>query len=140
MPLSHEHIESKTPEKIQIYILTRAELLITLCNEIPCTNILRLTNSISTVQQTHITNLHNWKLSCLLQYIFIHMLLHCFHYIQQLSYCFNLNLVRYLRFQGNDWLQVAFFSFKVLLGLFQTLRKESIKYIWSYCFLLLQRL
>ena len=92
------------------------------------------------LQQTHITNLHNWKLSCLLQYIFIHMLLHCFHYMQQLSYCFNLNLVRYLRFQGNDWLQVAFFSFKVLLGLFQTLRKESIKYIWSYCFLLLQRL
>ena len=37
MPLSHEHVESKIPAKIQIYILTRAELLITLCYEIPCT-------------------------------------------------------------------------------------------------------
>jgi hypothetical protein len=37
MPLSHEHVGSKIPSKIQIYILTRAELLITLCYEIPCT-------------------------------------------------------------------------------------------------------
>ena len=37
MPFSHEHIGSKIPAKIQIYILTRAELLITLCYEIPCT-------------------------------------------------------------------------------------------------------
>ena len=36
MGLSHEHAESKILEKIQIYILTRAELLFTLCYEIPC--------------------------------------------------------------------------------------------------------
>ena len=36
MGLSHEHVESKILEKIQIYILTRAELLFTLCLEIPC--------------------------------------------------------------------------------------------------------
>ena len=36
MGVSHEHAESKILEKIQIYILTRAELLFTLCLEIPC--------------------------------------------------------------------------------------------------------
>jgi hypothetical protein len=36
MPLSHKHIGSNISAKIKIYILTRAELLITLCNEIPC--------------------------------------------------------------------------------------------------------
>ena len=36
MPLSPEHIGSKIPAKIQMYLLTRAELLITLCYEIPC--------------------------------------------------------------------------------------------------------
>ena len=36
MSLSHEHVGYKLPAKIQIYILTRAELLITLCYEIPC--------------------------------------------------------------------------------------------------------
>ena len=36
MPLSHEHVGSKIPAKIQIYILSRAEILITLCYEIPC--------------------------------------------------------------------------------------------------------
>ena len=36
MGLSHECAESKILEKIQIYILTRAELLFTLCSEIPC--------------------------------------------------------------------------------------------------------
>ena len=35
MPLSHEHIGSKIPAKIQTYTLSRAELLITLCYEIP---------------------------------------------------------------------------------------------------------
>jgi hypothetical protein len=34
-----EHVGSKISAKIKIYILTRAELLITLCNEIPCTSI-----------------------------------------------------------------------------------------------------
>ena len=38
MPLSHEHVESKIPTKIQIYTLIRAELLITLCYETPCTS------------------------------------------------------------------------------------------------------
>ena len=37
MPLSHEHLGSKIPAKIKIYTLTRAELLITLCYEIPRT-------------------------------------------------------------------------------------------------------
>ena len=36
MPLSHEHVGSKILAKIKIYILTRAELLINLCYEIPC--------------------------------------------------------------------------------------------------------
>jgi hypothetical protein len=39
MGLSHEHVEPKILAKIQIYILPRAELLFTLCSEIPCTNI-----------------------------------------------------------------------------------------------------
>ena len=37
MELSHEHVGPKILAKIQIYILTRAELLFTLCLEIPCT-------------------------------------------------------------------------------------------------------
>jgi hypothetical protein len=36
MALSHEHVGSKILAKIKIYILSRAELLCTLCNEIPC--------------------------------------------------------------------------------------------------------
>ena len=36
MPLSHEHVGSKILAKIKIYILTRAELLLNLCYEIPC--------------------------------------------------------------------------------------------------------
>ena len=35
MPLSHEHVGFKISAKIKIYILSRAELLITLCYEIP---------------------------------------------------------------------------------------------------------
>ena len=38
MSLSHEDIQSKTSVKIEIYILTRAELLCPLCYEIPCTS------------------------------------------------------------------------------------------------------
>ena len=34
--VSHEHIQPKTSAKIKIYTLTRAELLCSLCNEIPC--------------------------------------------------------------------------------------------------------
>ena len=34
MGLSHEHVEPKI--SAEIYILSRAELLYTLCNEIPC--------------------------------------------------------------------------------------------------------
>ena len=37
MLLSYEHVGSKEPAKITTYMLTRAELLITLCYEIPCT-------------------------------------------------------------------------------------------------------
>ena len=36
MLLSYEHVGSKKPAKINTYMLTRAELLITLCYEIPC--------------------------------------------------------------------------------------------------------
>ena len=36
MSLSNEHIGSKILAKIKLYILTRAELLFTLCYEIPC--------------------------------------------------------------------------------------------------------
>ena len=36
MSLSHEHVGSKIPAKINTYMLTRAELLIHLCYEIPC--------------------------------------------------------------------------------------------------------
>ena len=36
MPLSQEHVGSKIVAKIKIYILTRAELLLNLCYEIPC--------------------------------------------------------------------------------------------------------
>ena len=36
MSLSHEHVGSKIPAKINILMLTRAELLIHLCYEIPC--------------------------------------------------------------------------------------------------------
>ena len=37
MSLSHEHVGSKIPAKINTFMLTRAELLIHLCYEIPCT-------------------------------------------------------------------------------------------------------
>jgi hypothetical protein len=36
MCLSHEHVGYKIPAKINTYMLTRAELLIHLCYEIPC--------------------------------------------------------------------------------------------------------
>ena len=37
MPLTYEHGGYKKPAKINTYMLTRVELLITLCYEIPCT-------------------------------------------------------------------------------------------------------
>ena len=37
MSLSHEHLGSKIPAKINTFMLTKAELLIHLCYEIPCT-------------------------------------------------------------------------------------------------------
>ena len=36
MPQTYEHVRSEIPAKINTYVLTRAELLITLCYEIPC--------------------------------------------------------------------------------------------------------
>ena len=39
MLLSNEHVGSKIPAKINTNMLTRAELLITLCSEIPCRTI-----------------------------------------------------------------------------------------------------
>ena len=40
MSLSQEHVEFKISAKIKTYILTRAELLFSLCYEIPCTTYL----------------------------------------------------------------------------------------------------
>ena len=37
MLLTHEHVGSKKPAKINTYTLTRAELLINLCYQTPCT-------------------------------------------------------------------------------------------------------
>ena len=42
MPLTYEHVGSKKPAKINAYMLTRAELLITLCYETPCTYLITL--------------------------------------------------------------------------------------------------
>ena len=42
MSLSHKHVGSKISAKIEIYILTRAELLCPLCYEMPCTTTARL--------------------------------------------------------------------------------------------------
>ena len=39
MPLSNEHVGSKILAKIKMYTLTGAELLFTLCYEIPCKSI-----------------------------------------------------------------------------------------------------
>ena len=36
MGLSHEHVGPKILAKIEIHILTRAELILPLCYEIPC--------------------------------------------------------------------------------------------------------
>ena len=36
MALSHEDVGLKILAKIKIYLLTRAELLCSLCNELPC--------------------------------------------------------------------------------------------------------
>ena len=36
MALSHEHLESNILEKIEIYIITKTELLFTLCYETAC--------------------------------------------------------------------------------------------------------
>ena len=48
MGLSHEHVGSKIPAKIQLYILTRAELLITLCYDIPCkTNLMKMSRQVA---------------------------------------------------------------------------------------------
>ena len=46
MPLFHEHVGSTIVAKIKIYILTRAELLFTVCHEIPCNLQKKLENSL----------------------------------------------------------------------------------------------
>ena len=45
MVLSHEDVGLKILAKIKIYLLTRAELLCSLCNEIPCTSYNRKKNN-----------------------------------------------------------------------------------------------
>ena len=51
MPLAYEHVGSKKPAKINTYMHTRAELLITLCYEIPCK-----------IQEAFHKNASEWKL------------------------------------------------------------------------------
>ena len=58
MPLSHDRVGSKIVAKIKIYILTRAELLINLCYEIPCI-----------MQALHVAE--NFKNVCPSDYFFI---------------------------------------------------------------------
>ena len=41
MCLTNEHVGPKILAKIKIYVLTRAELLFTLCYEIPCRTVIR---------------------------------------------------------------------------------------------------
>jgi hypothetical protein len=50
MSLSHEHVGPKILGKIQTYVLTRAELLFTLCYEIPC-----ITEQTVLVQSVYVT-------------------------------------------------------------------------------------
>ena len=47
MPLTYEYEGSKKPAKINTYMLTRAELLITLCYEIPCSTETNDTSAVS---------------------------------------------------------------------------------------------
>ena len=56
MGLSHEHKASKIPAKIQIYILPSAELLITLCYEIPCRGASMCRNKASMIWTQHINS------------------------------------------------------------------------------------
>ena len=52
MGLSHEHVGSTIPAKINTYMLTRAELLIHLCYETPCIprgTIIDIENSVFTI-------------------------------------------------------------------------------------------
>ena len=53
MGLTNEHVGPKILAKIKIYVLTRAELLITLCYEIPCslTHLSTVIGKISTLLQ-----------------------------------------------------------------------------------------
>ena len=53
MGLSHEHVGSKILAKIKIYILTRAELLFTLCYEIPCNTLVRKYGRMLKVKTQH---------------------------------------------------------------------------------------
>ena len=52
MALSHEHLGSKTLAEIDIYILTRAELLCPHCYEIPCSIYSRLVLKATTNDQS----------------------------------------------------------------------------------------
>ena len=62
MALSHEQVGPKISAKIKIYTLTRAELLITLCNEIPCkTNLLMLEISQKYVAFSEYMNFTYWS-------------------------------------------------------------------------------
>ena len=57
MALSHEHVGSNISAKIKICILGRAELLYTVCNEIPCMHLkVAKSFSFSSILQTNARN------------------------------------------------------------------------------------
>ena len=65
MPLTYEHVGSKKPAKINTYMLTRAELLITLCYEIPCIIVIMLNSFIHFLEKIDDPKNHfeiNWPL------------------------------------------------------------------------------
>ena len=67
MPLSHDHVRSRISAKIKIFILTRAELLITLCNEIPCTNLVEIfvfQKEVVIQEVIFLNQLHPYNLVC----------------------------------------------------------------------------
>ena len=66
MSLSHEHVGSKIPAKINTYMLTRAELLIHLCYEIPCNSIWTWLICIELPRGTRVGNLEPVKNSDLI--------------------------------------------------------------------------
>ena len=77
MPLTYEHVGSKKPAKVNTYMLTRAELLITLCYEIPCS---RTTNNLDFLVCCFQNNLLDKNVSYLVSWIIFVTNIHpCWH-------------------------------------------------------------